>query len=71
MDSDQEILFVPSGEIFIISLYNLGVLIGSDKNPHVSYNEKVNIKKINNYWTIEDSKREQFQRIMFWSGMNS
>jgi len=66
----EEILFVPSGEIVVITLYNLGVILGSDKSHHVPSNEKINMKHIDGYWTIQDSKRDDFVRVMNWSGMN-
>lgn len=71
MNSKEEILFVPSGEIITIPLFSLGVLVGTNKNDHVRSDEKVNVKKINGYWTIEDKNRHNFIRIMNWTNMNS
>jgi len=71
-DTNQDILFIPSGEIITITLYNLGVLLGADKSDHVRTDEKMDIKFDNEYgfWSIPDNKRGQFKRIMNWSGMN-
>jgi len=68
----KEILFLPSGEVIKITLYNLGVLLGADKSDHVRTDEKINIKFDHEFklWVIPDNKRKEFKRIINWSGMN-
>ena len=69
MDIEQDILFLPTGEIKTISLYELGVLIGSDKSEHTRLDEKLGIAYFNDieHWVIPDNKRELFKRLMYFT----
>jgi len=59
--SKKEILFSPSGEIKIITLYEFGVIVGINMTTN---NKIMKFDKTINYWIVNDKDKYEFMKIL-------
>ena len=65
---DEEVLFLPSGEVVKLTDTIIDILVSRDNSDYLRSDEKTEIRYNNDlkYWIISDSKRNEFNQGMSW-----